>query len=109
MALASALRGFSEAPDYWAVCTRNHLEAKKNGELIIRVLVLPGHIECCTKPIIEWVAKNLGTETRVNIMVQYRPKWRANEILELQRQLSKDEMEKTARLAEEARLANFMT
>jgi putative pyruvate formate lyase activating enzyme len=73
------------------------------------VLVLPGHIECCTKPIIEWVAKNLGTETRVNIMVQYRPKWRANEILELQRQLSKDEMEKTAQLAEEARLANFMT
>jgi putative pyruvate formate lyase activating enzyme len=55
------------------------------------------------------VAKNLGTETRVNIMFQYRPEWRANEILELQRQLSKDEMEKTAQLAEEARLANFMT
>ncbi len=98
----------SDAPDYWEVCTRNHLEAKKNGELIIRVLVLPGHLECCTKPILNWVAENLGAETRVNLLFQYRPEWRAHEIPELRRRLSKDEMEKAIQLAREAGLKNVI-
>ncbi len=99
----------SDAPDYWRVCTRNHLEAKKNGELIIRVLVLPGHLNCCTKPILNWIAKNLGVETRVNLMFQYRPEWRAHEIPELRRRLSKEETNKAVKLAEQSRLINFIT
>jgi putative pyruvate formate lyase activating enzyme len=100
---------FSDAPDYWEACTRNHLEAKKHGELIIRVLVLPSHLECCTKPILEWIVDNLGDETRVNVMFQYSPEWRAHEIPELDRRLTKDEMEKAVRLAEKAGLRNFIT
>jgi putative pyruvate formate lyase activating enzyme len=99
----------SDAPDYWRVCTRNHLEAKKNGELIIRVLVLPGHLECCVKPILNWIAENLGVETRVNLMFQYRPEWRAHEIPELRRRLSNEEMEQAVRTAKEAGLKNFIT
>ncbi len=99
----------SDAPDYWKVCTRNHLEAKRYGELIIRVLVLPSHLECCTKPIVSWIAENLGTGTRVNIMFQYRPEWRAYEIPELRRRLTKDEIERAIQLAKEVRLANFIT
>lgn len=98
----------SDAPDYWRVCTYNHFEAKKFGELIIRILVLPNHLECCTRPIIEWIAENLGRETRVNIMFQYRPEWRAYEVPELQRQLTEAEMEKAVQLAREAKLANFI-
>ena len=98
----------SDAPDYWSVCTRNHLEAKKNGEIIIRVLVLPGHLNCCTKPILNWIARNLGAETRVNLMFQYRPEWRAHEIPELRRQLSNQEMKKAVHLAEEVGLINFI-
>ncbi|MCW4044564.1 MAG: radical SAM protein [Candidatus Bathyarchaeota archaeon] len=99
----------SDAPDYWEVCTRNHLEAKRHGELVIRVLALPGHLECCAKPILEWIACNLGVETRVNVMFQYRPEWRAHEIPELRRRLTKDERQKAAQLAEEAGLQNFIT
>jgi putative pyruvate formate lyase activating enzyme len=99
----------SDAPDYWEVCARNHLDAKKNGELIIRVLVLPGHLECCTKPILNWIAENLGVETRVNLMFQYRPEWCANEIPELRRRLSKEEMQKAVTLAREAGLKNLVT
>jgi putative pyruvate formate lyase activating enzyme len=99
----------SEASNYWEVCTRNHLEAKKYGELIIRVLVLPNHLECCTKPILNWIAENLGTGTRVNIMFQYRPEWRAYEIPELRRRLTRDEMERALQIAKEAKLANFIT
>jgi len=99
----------SDAPNYWKVCTRNHLEAKNYGELIIRILVLPNHLECCTKPIIDWIAENLGKETRVNVMFQYRPEWRAYEIPELHRRLTKDEMERAIQLAKEAKLTNFIT
>ena len=99
----------SDAPKYWEACTRNHLEAKKHGELIIRMLVLPNHLECCTKPIMKWIAENLGTETRVNVMFQYRPDWRAYEIPELRRRLTRDERERAIQLAKEANLTNFIT
>ncbi|MGB9959212.1 MAG: radical SAM protein [Candidatus Bathyarchaeales archaeon] len=99
----------SEAPKYWEACTYNHLTAKKYGELIIRVLVLPNHLECCTKPILNWISENLGNETRVNVMFQYRPEWRAHEIPELRRRLTRDEMETAIKLAKEAGLKNFIT
>jgi len=99
----------SDATDYWKVCIRNHWKATKYGELIVRVLVLPNHLECCTKPIIDWIAENLGRETRVNIMFQYRPEWRSNEISGLQRRLTSKEMEKTVHYAREANLTNFIT
>jgi len=99
----------SDAPDYWEACTRNHLEAKKYGELIIRILILPGHLECCTKPIINWIAENLGPDTRVNVMFQYRPEWKAYEIPELRRRLTRDEKKRAIQLAKESNLANFIT
>ena len=85
------------------------MAAKKYGELIVRVLVLPGHLECCTKPILEWISANLGAETRVNLMFQYRPQWRANEIPELRRALTNRERAQAVQLAKSAGLKNFIT
>ncbi len=101
-------RRISDAPEYWNVCTRNHLEAKKHGELIVRVLVLPNHLECCTRPILNWIAENLGTKTRVNLMFQYRPQWRAKEIPELRRRLTKSEMKKAVQIAKKSGLVNLV-
>ncbi len=98
----------SGAPGYWEACTRNHLMAKRYGELIIRVLVLPGHNECCTRPILEWIAGNLGPWTRVNLMFQYRPEWRAKERRELRRRLNGEETEEARRIAREAGLRNLV-
>jgi putative pyruvate formate lyase activating enzyme len=99
----------SDAPGYWEACTRNHLFGKKYGELLIRVLVLPQHLECCTKNILNWIAHNLGTWVRTNVMFQYRPEWRAREIPELRRRLTRREMERAIELAKEAGLTNFIT
>jgi len=99
----------SEAPGYWNVCTHNHLEARRSGEIIVRILVLPNHLECCTKPIINWIAESLGVQTRVNIMFQYRPEWRASEIPELRRRLQSAEIDCAIDLAREAGLVNFIT
>ena len=97
----------SDAKNYWQVCADNHLAAKKFGEMIVRILVLPGHLECCTKPTIDWIAKYLGTLTRVNIMFQYRPEWRAFEIPEIRRRLTDAEKDMAVQLAREAGLKNF--
>jgi putative pyruvate formate lyase activating enzyme len=98
----------SDAPGYWEAATRNHLMAKRYGELIVRVLVLPGHNECCTRPILNWISKNLGPFTRVNLMFQYRPEYRAHERAELRRRLTQHEMAEARRIAEEAGLMNLV-
>ncbi len=82
--------------------------ANKYGELIIRVLVLPGHNDCCTRPILNWIAVNLGPWTRVNLMFQYRPEWRARERSELSRRLTRQEMNEAVMIAEEAGLKNLV-
>jgi putative pyruvate formate lyase activating enzyme len=85
------------------------MQAAKHGELIIRVLVLPNHLECCTKSILNWIGENLDTETRVNLMFQYRPEWQAHSIHELRRELTENERRKAVGLAEKAGLKNFIT
>jgi len=62
----------SKVRNYWEVVTRNIKYAYENGDMIIRHLVLPNHIECCTRPVLEWIAKNTP-RALVNIMEQYRP------------------------------------
>jgi putative pyruvate formate lyase activating enzyme len=99
----------SEAPNYLEACTRNHAYGGKYGELLIRVLVLPEHLGCCTRVILNWIAQNLGTWVRTNVMFQYRPEWKAHEIPELRRRLTKNEMEKAIQIAKEAGLTNFIT
>ncbi|MEM1600785.1 MAG: pyruvate formate lyase activating enzyme, partial [Sulfolobales archaeon] len=65
----------SKVKDYFDVVSRNHAVICSNGDpIIIRHLVLPNHIECCTKPVLEWIAKNCSNSL-VNIMAQYRPEY----------------------------------
>jgi putative pyruvate formate lyase activating enzyme len=69
-------RRLSKAEDYTSVVKRNHLAAKKQCEVLVRHLMLPGHYDCCTKPILEWVHKNMK-DARFNLMDQYRPAYQA--------------------------------
>ena len=77
---------FSKVERYWDVITRNHLLARSQSELIIRHLVLPNHVECCSKPVLDWIAANLEN-VRVNVMGQYRPMYRASEYPDIAVQL----------------------
>jgi len=65
---------YSRALRYFEVVSRNHTIAHKNGDMIIRHLVMPNHVECCTKPVLNWVAKNCP-RALVNVMSQYRPEY----------------------------------
>ena len=97
----------SKAKNYFDIITRNHLIAKKQAELLIRHLVLPNHIECCTSRILKWIAKNFDNEVRVNIMAQYRPEFEAMQYKDITRRTSSQEMEKAFEIAKELGLWNL--
>jgi putative pyruvate formate lyase activating enzyme len=63
----------SRTPWYWETVTSNIKLVHEWGEnMVIRHLIMPNHIECCTKPVLEWIAKNMP-EVPLNIMDQYHP------------------------------------
>jgi len=41
-------------------------------EFTIRHLVMPDHVECCTRPVLEWIAQTMP-DVPVNVMDQYHP------------------------------------
>jgi putative pyruvate formate lyase activating enzyme len=81
------------------VVQRNFLRAKENGELLIRHLVMPEHIECCTSKVVEWVSENLGRDVRFNLMFQYYPTYKAYEYPEIARRLTVEEMKRAYSIA----------
>ena len=63
----------SRTPRYWETVTRNLAFLERWGEdLTIRHLVMPNHVECCTRPILEWLSEVMP-KSPVNIMDQYHP------------------------------------
>ena len=58
--------------------------------MIIRHLVMRNHVKCCSKPIIEWISKNLPNAC-VNMMAQYRPEYQARDYDDISRHVSMEE------------------
>ncbi len=83
-------RKLSKVSNYMPVIVRNFESAYDSAEIILRHLVLPGHLECCTDPIAEWVSDNIP-HIRFNLMFQYTPHHRAHEVPEINRILTPDE------------------
>ena len=79
----------SKVDRYFEVVSRNHLIASKQTDLIVRHLMLPGHLDCCTLPVLDWLAKNTP-EAAVNLMDQYHPAHRALEYPELRTGISEE-------------------
>ncbi len=75
---------YSGIENYFDIVARNHkrVHDEGSGEIIIRHLVMPGHIECCSKPILDYIAKELPNVV-VNLMSQYRPQWKSFEYPEI--------------------------
>jgi putative pyruvate formate lyase activating enzyme len=73
------------------IIQRNHKIAQDNGDMIIRHLVMPNHIECCSKPALKWIADNLSNAV-VNIMAQYRPEYHAQDYDDISQSVSLEEV-----------------
>lgn len=71
-------------------------QLNKNGimkkGLMIRHLILPNQTEN-SKQILKWIKENLDNNIYVSIMAQYFPTYKAKELDELNRKLTKEEYE----------------
>ncbi|MEW5994708.1 MAG: radical SAM protein, partial [Candidatus Zixiibacteriota bacterium] len=97
----------SDAANYIEVVKRNHRLAFQDAELVIRHLLLPGHFECCTRPVFDFIAQQFGDRAVVNIMDQYRPCYRARLYPDIDRRITLDEFDTAVKYARKLKL-NFI-
>ncbi|MGN6553094.1 MAG: radical SAM protein [Verrucomicrobiota bacterium] len=84
--------------DYTRVVRENLLWADEHSELIVRHLLMPGHIDCCWRPVAEWLAEHLP-RVKVNLRSGFWPAWHARRHRELQSTVATAETETAWRIA----------
>jgi putative pyruvate formate lyase activating enzyme len=85
--------------DNYIFSARSGIETlvKQRERIIVRVLVLPDHYECCHRPSIEWLSQ-FRKEVWVSVLDQYVPEHKASEYPEIFRRPSPWEIEKVKNL-----------
>lgn len=83
-------QGLASIARYWEVVTRNLLAAGESTPVLVRHLAMPGHIDCCLRPVAAWMERNLP-EVGFNVGRGYVPAYRAGTCGSLGRSLSDEE------------------
>lgn len=94
--------------NYLRVVERNHevLVNSLKQECIIRHVVLPGHVECCTKGIVELFGERFDGKAILNLILCFNPSRRGeNKIL---RRLDSEEIERVINYVGENELRSVM-
>ena len=89
------------ADDYLEVVKKNIIKAGTHGRVIVRHVILPGHTECCLKPILRWLAETLPA-VEVSLRGNYFPP--ADARASPAGYLSGDEFQRAMRFAAQYRL-----
>jgi putative pyruvate formate lyase activating enzyme len=71
---------------YLSIVTRNLEIAARQTRLIVRHLLLPGHAECCYRPIVQWLGDHLP-RAAFSPRDGYLPSWRADRYPEISKPL----------------------
>ena len=61
-------------PDYTVTVRENLLWARGHTDLIVRHLLMPGHLDCCWRPVAEWLASALPG-VKVSLRTGFWPGW----------------------------------
>jgi putative pyruvate formate lyase activating enzyme len=112
-AAARIARGVSDYPQVARAAIREMhrqvgpLTVDENGiafrGLLVRHLVLPNN-QAGTDRFVEWMAEDLGPDTSINIMGQYRPEHRASQFPEIARRVTRAEYRQALDWARQAGL-----
>jgi putative pyruvate formate lyase activating enzyme len=86
----------SQASDYTSVVRENLLWAGEHSELIVRHLLMPGHIDCCWQPVAEWLG---NMQVKVNLRSGFWLGPRAGKHHELRKPLTPDELNRAQEIA----------
>lgn len=60
------------AADYLDATRKNIIKASRRGRVIVRHVILPGHAECCLRPVLNWLAEELPA-VEVSLRSDYFP------------------------------------
>jgi putative pyruvate formate lyase activating enzyme len=93
-------QSLARVPEYVRIVGENLLWAEEHTDLIVRHLLMPGHVECCWRPIAKWLAAELP-DVRVSLRASFWPAWRAHVHPELCRTLTEVESNEAIRIARE--------
>jgi putative pyruvate formate lyase activating enzyme len=88
----------AKVPDYVRVVRENLLWANAHSELMVRHLLMPGHVDCCWKPVAEWLASSLPA-VKVNLRSGFWPAWHSARHSDLCRTVSNSESAQAWRIA----------
>ena len=95
-------RRLAAFPHYVASVQMNLQFWRDHGTpLIVRHLLMPGHLDCCLRPIVEWMAGQLPDAT-LSLMPGYRPTHRAASMPGLDRRVRSDETKRAIVMARAA-------
>ena len=88
----------AQISSYTSVVRENLRWAARHSELIVRHLLMPGHFECCWRPVANWLAAELpGVKT--NLRDGFWPAWQSQRHRELRGTVSRPESEAAFDLA----------
>jgi putative pyruvate formate lyase activating enzyme len=103
---ACALR-LAHVRHYLAIVQENLLWANRSSDLILRHLLMPGHLDCCWRPAAAWIRDHLPA-VKVSLRASYWPAWRAGRHPELRGPVGAAESDRAFELAREIGL-NLVT
>jgi putative pyruvate formate lyase activating enzyme len=89
----------AKVSDYTNVVRENLLWANEHSELIVRHLLMPGHLDCCWLPVAAWLAENLPG-VKVNLRSGFWPAWKSSRHPELRDTVADEEARLAWRLAQ---------
>jgi putative pyruvate formate lyase activating enzyme len=93
----------AKVSDYLRVVQENLLWAAGQCDLIVRHVLMPGHVGCCWSKIAHWLAAELP-DARVSLRSGFWPGWHSDRHLELTRTLNDVEVQRALRIATDAGL-----
>ena len=96
-------RRLAKVADYVGIVQENLLWANEHSELIVRHLLMPGHVDCCWRPVVEWLAEHLPG-VKVNLRAGFWPAWKSARHAELRGTVSTGETGRAWEIAREYRL-----
>lgn len=91
-------RRLAKVSDYVRIVQENLVWAREHSELIVRHLLMPGHVECCWRPVAEWLAAELPG-IKVNLRSGFWPAWHAARHPELRETVSAQETQRALTIA----------
>ena len=65
-------QAIADAPDYFETVAGRLRFAESSASLIVRHLLMPGHFDCCFKPVLKWLKRELRAP-RLAIRGEYMP------------------------------------